>query len=133
MDELWNRNATWDRKYVYNGRTAHLVNDKGASMCQSIRLSAVWFGTGSQEEREKAEALPVCRICLRRKEEIEETLQMQYRANKFREAADGEPRSQAYHDELHAAADILTRVPPKWRSINITRWIERLEKRIGGI
>lgn len=48
-------------KYTHTGRVAHLVLPNEVSTCGLDEW--LWYGTGTQREREKAHELPVCKKC----------------------------------------------------------------------
>lgn len=64
----------YERRYTPSGNVAHLVHETEWSSFGGITHSACgwsgvqeyWRGTGSQEEYEKADALPICQKCLER-------------------------------------------------------------------
>jgi hypothetical protein len=60
LDEIW--------RYTYMGERTHFLvasYDRVARCGVSVINSSEWFGTGSQEEYDKAASLPKCKKCLR--------------------------------------------------------------------
>jgi transposase len=57
--------SDWDR--MYTARTAHLVRrthyGSRVSACGRFPWPNEWLGTGSQDEYERAAALPLCKLC----------------------------------------------------------------------
>lgn len=57
------------RVYMTGSAVAHLLpwsasaNDSGESLCGRSPWPGYWFGTGSQDEYEKANTLPLCMGC----------------------------------------------------------------------
>lgn len=49
-------------QYLPNGKVAHLVL-AGLSVCGRDGVWGVWYGTGTQDEYDKAAALPHCKRC----------------------------------------------------------------------
>lgn len=60
--------SRWEWRYLPTGKVKHLLANvsDAAAMCGVYTLpSSVWRGTGSQDEYERLEQLPECRLCLR--------------------------------------------------------------------
>lgn len=56
--------AGYHRGYLPLGKVAHLLSDQPPGNCvAACGLWADFWGTGSQEEYERAEALRLCRLC----------------------------------------------------------------------
>lgn len=58
------REIRTNRVYTKNGKVAHsVVEGRAYGFCIVCRLEPKgdWYGTGSQEEYEKAESLPYCK------------------------------------------------------------------------
>ena len=55
------------RAYTKSGKVAHLLGPDGHALCPIMREwpESVWLGNGSDEERERAAALPACAGCER--------------------------------------------------------------------
>lgn len=60
---------TLERRYSPNGRTAHLIDEADVgkpmqqTLCGRIESDAWWYGTGSQDEYDRAASLPTCKRC----------------------------------------------------------------------
>ena len=57
--------ADTTRVYTPEGKFAHLTTQGTVTLCGLWYPEGLW-GTGSQEEYEKAAALPVCKPCRRK-------------------------------------------------------------------
>jgi len=59
----------YERRYTSSrGRMSHIILANGNSqhedaLCRALPTAQGWFGTGTQDERERAEALPECAKC----------------------------------------------------------------------
>lgn len=53
------------RVYTPKGKVAHLTSQGTVTLCRLWYPEGFW-GTGSQEEYEKAETLPICKPCLKK-------------------------------------------------------------------
>jgi hypothetical protein len=57
--------ADTSRVYIPSGRVAHLTPQGTVTLCGLWYPEGFW-GTGSQEEYERAESLTLCKHCLRK-------------------------------------------------------------------
>ena len=60
----------YERRYLRRGKVAHLIRSgmDGISVCNiwaGYTATSDFWGSGSQEEYEKADSLPLCKSCLR--------------------------------------------------------------------
>lgn len=55
------------RAYTRSGKVAHLLGPDGHALCPTMSEwpPEVWLGAGSDEEKERAAALPACHGCER--------------------------------------------------------------------
>lgn len=71
-DELFVFNCDYEWRYLHGNKVKHAVAAKNVpveqydvSYCgRGPRLWFDWFGTGDQEERDKLERLPECKLCI---------------------------------------------------------------------
>lgn len=67
---------TYERRYFPAGKVTHLLGAhdwSGAqvphALCGLWAWKVYWRGTGSQDEYDRAAALPICKSCLRKTEQ----------------------------------------------------------------
>lgn len=76
----------YERRYVHAGKVAHLVHYGETLLvegqqprlvsdhCEIALWEKTYYGTGSQEEREHAESLPLCTRCRKASDQLHGTI-----------------------------------------------------------